>query len=247
MDPPQASAQSSWFDTARSATKMTGNFFWNVSNHIPGLGHLNAAKSYMENDTVTAGQIAKTATRATGVAAGGVTGMTVGGPPGAVAGGIGGGVAFDTAWSYYDRKPTGYVEAAQHVRDAANGTRKMTAKQGASYAALPVSDGLMGYFYGSLFASPSPSSNSLDSNVRTMTSDVGTNSSQPSFWNRLGLGKAALDNRANQLNPNHVKSGLGRSAGYPGLSTAADLNNHANQLNPNNAKYGLSRFFSFKD
>jgi len=56
-----------------------------------------------------------------------------------------------------------------------------------------------------------------------------------------GLDKAALDNRANQLNPNHVPSGPGRPAGYRGLGTQTDLNNHANQMNPNNLLYKIVR------
>lgn len=52
-----------------------------------------------------------------------------------------------------------------------------------------------------------------------------------------GLDKKAIDNRANQLNPNHAPSGPGRPAGYQGEGTLADLNNHANQLNPNHPLY----------
>ncbi len=52
-----------------------------------------------------------------------------------------------------------------------------------------------------------------------------------------GLVKAALDNRANQLNPNHALTGKGRPAGYRGVADAPDLTNHANQLNPNNPRF----------
>ena len=41
-------------------------------------------------------------------------------------------------------------------------------------------------------------------------------------------GKANLDNRANQMNPNHAE--------YRG-SSSADLDNRANQMNPNHAEY----------
>jgi len=49
--------------------------------------------------------------------------------------------------------------------------------------------------------------------------------------------KAATDNRANQLNPNHETSGQGRPAGYHGKGDAPDLKNHGNQLNPNNPNF----------
>ncbi|OXA49874.1 uncharacterized protein LOC110854730 [Folsomia candida] len=45
--------------------------------------------------------------------------------------------------------------------------------------------------------------------------------------------KAALDNKANQCNPNHGPTGKDRAAGYEGKGDEADLDNHANQLNPN--------------
>lgn len=73
--------------------------------------------------------------------------------------------------------------------------------------------------------------------------------------------KAALDNRANQMNPNNwrywssrgmappAKNGgyedavvsSRRGGGYTGLGTKADLDNHANQMNPNNWRYWSSR------
>lgn len=59
-----------------------------------------------------------------------------------------------------------------------------------------------------------------------------------------GPNKAALDNRANQLNPNHVPSGPGRSAGYHGAGNRADLNNHANQLNPNNHRDACEKVYT---
>lgn len=49
--------------------------------------------------------------------------------------------------------------------------------------------------------------------------------------------KAAVDNRANQLNPNHFRTGPGRPSGYTGIGDKADLDNHANQKNPNNSLF----------
>ena len=55
--------------------------------------------------------------------------------------------------------------------------------------------------------------------------------------NDYSQSKAALDNRANQCNPNNKPTGPGRPAGYLGLGTKDDLDNHANQLNPNNRRF----------
>jgi len=55
------------------------------------------------------------------------------------------------------------------------------------------------------------------------------------------LDQKALDNRANQLNPNHAKSGPGREARYRGKGTKADLDNRSNQMNPNNKAYIASK------
>jgi len=55
----------------------------------------------------------------------------------------------------------------------------------------------------------------------------------------------AINNRANQLNPNHKMSGPGRPAGYGGTGSKFDLDNHANQLNPNNPAYHKSRINNY--
>lgn len=63
-----------------------------------------------------------------------------------------------------------------------------------------------------------------------------------------GGGKAATDNRANQMNPNNPAyvssrggdSGSGSISGGGGYDKAA-MDNHANQLNPNNPEFGGGR------
>ncbi|KOC65028.1 hypothetical protein WH47_04618 [Habropoda laboriosa] len=47
------------------------------------------------------------------------------------------------------------------------------------------------------------------------------------------MDKASKDNRANQCNPNHDKTGPGHKAGYQGAGTKADLDNHALQIQRN--------------
>ncbi|KAK9304457.1 hypothetical protein QLX08_004222 [Tetragonisca angustula] len=51
------------------------------------------------------------------------------------------------------------------------------------------------------------------------------------------MDRKAVDNRANQRNPNHTPTGPGHKAGYHGTGTKADLDNHSNQMNPNNPLY----------
>eukprot|EP01024_Parvocaulis_polyphysoides_P007838 TRINITY_DN1230_c0_g1_i1.p1 TRINITY_DN1230_c0_g1~~TRINITY_DN1230_c0_g1_i1.p1 ORF type:complete len:229 (-),score=13.28 TRINITY_DN1230_c0_g1_i1:268-954(-) len=53
----------------------------------------------------------------------------------------------------------------------------------------------------------------------------------------IGNGKrSALNNHANQCNPNNRRYG-GYQRGYQGAGDYYDLNNHANQMNPNNYRY----------
>lgn len=49
--------------------------------------------------------------------------------------------------------------------------------------------------------------------------------------------KAAVDNRADQKNPNNNETGPGKEAGYHGKGDKADLDNHSDQKNPNNPKF----------
>ena len=51
------------------------------------------------------------------------------------------------------------------------------------------------------------------------------------------MDKQGHDNRANQCNPNHGKTGEGRDAGYKGTGDRKDLDNHGNQLNPNHQEF----------
>lgn len=58
--------------------------------------------------------------------------------------------------------------------------------------------------------------------------------------------KSALDNRANQLNPNHPAYHQSRGNSVIEAQRMArlyqpSLDNHANQLNPNHASYAASR------
>lgn len=52
------------------------------------------------------------------------------------------------------------------------------------------------------------------------------------------MDKQTKDNRANQKNPNHEKTGEGNPAEYKGKGDKPDLDNHGNQLNPNHDQFG---------
>ncbi|KOC65027.1 hypothetical protein WH47_04617 [Habropoda laboriosa] len=47
------------------------------------------------------------------------------------------------------------------------------------------------------------------------------------------MDKASKDNKANQGNPNHEKTGPGHKAGYHGEGTKEDLDNHSQQIQQN--------------
>lgn len=53
--------------------------------------------------------------------------------------------------------------------------------------------------------------------------------------------KAASDNRTNQCNPNHQKTGPGHQAYYSGDRAQSNVDNRANQLNPNNPNYAAPK------
>ena len=50
------------------------------------------------------------------------------------------------------------------------------------------------------------------------------------------MDQRAKDNKANQQNPNHPKSGEGREAGWKGNTEKAAMDNKSNQQNPNHQK-----------
>jgi len=167
-------------------------------------------------------------------------------------------------------KPYGYIAVGADIADAVKQDRKITASEGFDMAMLPVSDGIGGYAGGKLIGKPlglgkaavktggkgisipvpgiksgykaaSASGDGAGAGaIRTViTTADDTVAKVPKPLSILE--QQLLDNRANQLNPNHIPSGPGRPAGYRGAGTAADLNNHANQLNLNNPAYKASR------
>jgi len=235
------------YDKAEDLQKKFADDMLNVIDSIPVAGHVKGAVHYGLGQKDEGDRAMKAASRSTGVVAGGVTGFAVGGPAGAVVGGIAGGAAMDGVITGSemlingkDAKPHGYVQVGDDIAQAVAGKKTITVDQGFDMAMVPISDGLSGYAAGKIGGKPL----SFGTGARGKTVVVGESGGalaakelELARGNRLGLDKAALDNRANQLNPNHAPSGPGRPAGYRGTGTKFDLDNHANQLNPNNPLY----------
>jgi len=158
----------------------------------------------------------------------------------------------------------GYIGAAKEIGKAIHGESKISVDQGFEMAMLPVSDAVGGYVAGEAIGKPlaggaikagarktAAAAAAEDgpkfeiqgkpkasiNNINTPTSNKVPAPVKP----KVAMDKAALDNRANQLNPEHVKTGPGRPAGYRGAKTKADLDNRANQMNPNNPRYAGSK------
>lgn len=86
----------------------------------------------------------KSATRTTGVLAGGAGGFLLGGPVGAVAGGMAGGAVLDTSTSLVTGTPSGYVAAVQNAVTNPNPGDIF------DLCLMPVADGVAGYSAGTV-------------------------------------------------------------------------------------------------
>lgn len=123
----------------------------NVANGIPVFGHVKGAIHYVAGDKEGGDTAMKSASRTTGVLAGGAGGFMVGGPAGAVAGGVTAGAAMDGATTAVEsgvkRKycPNGILAAAQRCSQ-----EKGAKKSGAIFDAvcIPAGDALAGYAAG---------------------------------------------------------------------------------------------------
>ncbi|KAE9547603.1 hypothetical protein FO519_009185 [Halicephalobus sp. NKZ332] len=119
-----------------------------VADGIPVVGHVKGTIHYVAGDTEGGDKAMKSASRTTGVVAGGVGGFFVGGPVGAVAGGIAGGAAMDGITTVVDSavhdeyRPAGYIAAVENIIENPN------AGDIFDTVAMPVFDGLTGYTAG---------------------------------------------------------------------------------------------------
>jgi len=235
------------YGRAEDLQKRFADDMLNVIDSIPVAGHVKGAVHYGLGEKEEGDKAMKAASRSTGVVIGGVTGFAVGGPAGAVVGGIAGGAAMDGAITgsemlIYgdDAKPHGYIKVGDDIVQAVGGKKNISVDEGFDMAMVPISDGLTGYAAGKIGGKPISFGSGARGKPVVVAGESGgaiaakeLELAKPKF----GLDKAALDNRANQLNPNHPPSGPGRPAGYRGTATKFDVDNHANQLNPNNPLY----------
>ncbi|XP_054167651.1 uncharacterized protein LOC128965022 [Oppia nitens] len=116
----------------------------NIADGVPVVGHCKGLVHYACGDQEGGNQAMRSATRTTGVAAGGVCGFVLGGPVGAVAGGITGGAYTDVLTTAVTDKPSGYVAAIDNAINNPNAGDLF------DLTLMPVSDGLTGLGAGRL-------------------------------------------------------------------------------------------------
>lgn len=124
--------------------KRCGKGLLNAADGIPVVGHVKGGIHYLAGDKEGGHRAMKSATRTTGVMAGGVGGFFLGGPAGAVAGGIYGGVATDVGTSAVTKENCGYFAAIENVVKNPNPGDIF------DLCLMPVADGLAGHSAGSL-------------------------------------------------------------------------------------------------
>ncbi len=108
------------------------------------VGHVKGGIHYLVGDEEGGDKAMKSATRTTGVVAGGVGGFFLGGPVGAVAGGVYGGAVTDMTTTLVTNEPSGYVAAIQNAVNNPNPGDIF------DLCLMPVADGLTGYSAGSV-------------------------------------------------------------------------------------------------
>ncbi|XP_037052470.1 uncharacterized protein LOC119086000 [Bradysia coprophila] len=124
--------------------KRCGKGLLSVADGIPVVGHFKGGIHYLVGDKEGGHRAMKSATRTTGVMAGGVGGFFLGGPPGAIAGGIYGGVVTDAGTTIVTKEKSGYIAALENVIENPNPGDIF------DLCLMPVADGLAGHSAGSL-------------------------------------------------------------------------------------------------
>ena len=115
---------------------------------VPVVGHVKGTIHYIAGDKNGGDKAMKSASRTTGVMAGGVGGFFVGGPVGAVAGGIAGGATMDGVTTVADSavhdeyRPSGYFAAIKNIASNQNAGDILDT------TLMPVFDGMAGYTAG---------------------------------------------------------------------------------------------------
>ena len=153
---------------AAETQKRCGKTLLKMADGIPVVGHAKGAIHYAFGDKEGGNNAMKSATRSTGVMAGGVAGFCVGGPAGAVAGGIYGGAVLDTTTTIITNTPSGYIAAIDNIVKNPNPGDIFDT------ILMPVGDGLTGYVAGQTYnnmTTKTGSSNSASSNTKGSTSN----------------------------------------------------------------------------
>ncbi|EFP10470.1 hypothetical protein CRE_22945 [Caenorhabditis remanei] len=118
--------------------------FSSTVDGIPVVGHMKGAVHYAMGDDKKGDRSMLSASRTTGVMAGGAAGFLVGGPVGAVTAGMASGTAFDVGHTVVTDKPQGYIGAVgEFVENPSAGTLF-------DAVAVPVGDAFTGYQGGKL-------------------------------------------------------------------------------------------------
>ncbi|KAJ6648666.1 Xanthine dehydrogenase, partial [Pseudolycoriella hygida] len=131
-------------DSAIETQKRCGKLMLNTIDGIPVAGHIKGGIHYMVGDEEGGNKAMKSATRTTGVVAGGVGGFFLGGPLGAAAGGMYGGALTDVTTSLVTNEPSGYVAAIENAVNNPNPGDIF------DLCLMPVADGLTGYTAGNV-------------------------------------------------------------------------------------------------
>ena len=116
----------------------------NAVDGIPLVGHVKGGIHYLAGDKEGGHNAMKSATRTTGVVAGGVGGFIAGGPAGAIGLSIYCGAMTDVCTSALTNKPSGYCAAIGNAIDNPNPGDIF------DLCLMPIADGLTGYSAGNL-------------------------------------------------------------------------------------------------
>ena len=118
----------------------------NLADGVPVVGHIKGSLHYAAGDKEGGDKAMKSASRTTGVVAGGAIGMAIGGPVGAVAGGVVGGATMDGITTGVESTIEGEYRPAGHIANVTQLVENPNdAGQWFETLTAPVMDGMAGY------------------------------------------------------------------------------------------------------
>ena len=124
--------------------------FWdevgNFADGVPVVGHIKGGLHYIAGDKEGGDKAMKSASRTTGVIAGGAIGMSISGPVGAAAGGVVGGAAMDGITTGVESTVEGEYRPAGHIANVTQLVENPNdAGQWFETLTAPFMDGMAGY------------------------------------------------------------------------------------------------------